>query len=140
MPACRSKMCCAYRMEPVVKRPRKVHTEVEKEETKAKHGEQESERKPHPKAFSLTENEILTLPHESILGSPKTYFALADAKALQRCKLAAGTLLETGVKDGYLRVLRSETDEGRRKKANFWCIHEGDARLYERRLGNNVVA
>ncbi|KAJ7452787.1 hypothetical protein B0H11DRAFT_1653545, partial [Mycena galericulata] len=41
------------------------------------------------KAFSLTEGEILTLPHESIPGSFKTYFALADAQALQQRKLAA---------------------------------------------------
>ncbi|KAF7344294.1 hypothetical protein MVEN_01720900 [Mycena venus] len=71
------------------------------------------------KAFSLTENEFLTLLHESIPSSLKTYFALADAKPQQRRQLAAGALLEGGVDGGYLRVLRWENDEGGRKMANF---------------------
>ncbi|KAJ7120644.1 hypothetical protein C8R46DRAFT_929198, partial [Mycena filopes] len=70
------------------------------------------------KAFSLTEREILTLRHEAIPASPKTYFAVADVRALQRRKYIAGALLSAEPK-GKWRVLKVTTSSGRRKKANF---------------------
>ncbi|KAF7356431.1 hypothetical protein MVEN_00976000 [Mycena venus] len=148
-------MSCAYRTEPVVKRPKKVLTESEKEDAKFERavnkmlketrGEWEAALpKPweegattfrHPagthvmfksdakKAFNLTEREVLTLPHESIPASPKTYFALADIRALQQRKFVAGALLDTDLK-GQLRVLKSTTNTGRRCKANFVCLYD----------------
>ncbi|KAJ6536927.1 hypothetical protein B0H19DRAFT_1079328 [Mycena capillaripes] len=88
------------------------------------------------KAFNLTEAEILTLPHESVPGPPKTYFALAAARDLQQRKFAAGSLLASGVK-GDLRVLKATNDIGRRREANFWCFHVGDEGSYERWYGTN---
>ncbi|KAJ7493879.1 hypothetical protein FB451DRAFT_1164744 [Mycena latifolia] len=88
------------------------------------------------KAFGLTEMEILTLRHESVPASPKTYFALADAKTLQQRKFAAGSLLVLDVK-GNLRVLESTTSTGRRCKGNFWDMYNGDARVYERTYDAN---
>ncbi|KAJ7159211.1 hypothetical protein C8R43DRAFT_1233989 [Mycena crocata] len=167
MPRYRSNMCCAHAVPPpVVKRPKKILTEDEKEEAKLKRAANKVLRDNmkewkttlpaqwvegatvfrHPygthvmfksdakKAFSLTETEILTLPHESIPGSFKTYFALTDAKALQRRKFDSGALSSVGVK-GNLRVLRAMPDSGRRKKANFWEFHDGDAAQYERSFG-----
>jgi hypothetical protein len=88
------------------------------------------------KTFGLTEAEILTLRHESVPASPKTYFALADAKALQQRKFAAGALLETDVK-GTMRVLKSTTSTGRRCKANFREFYNGDARVFKHLYGAN---
>ncbi|KAJ7618215.1 hypothetical protein DFH06DRAFT_1107312 [Mycena polygramma] len=90
------------------------------------------------KAFGLTEAEILTIPHESIPSSPKTYFALADAKALQQRKLAAGAILEADVK-GTWRVMKSSTNTGRRCKANFSSFYDGDARVYEHLYSPNGI-
>ncbi|KAJ7190568.1 hypothetical protein GGX14DRAFT_579735 [Mycena pura] len=44
------------------------------------------------KAFSITEAESFTIPHESIAGSPKTYFAIETMKALQQRRVAAGAI------------------------------------------------
>ncbi|KAJ3496826.1 hypothetical protein NLJ89_g10430 [Agrocybe chaxingu] len=41
-------------------------------------------------SYSLSEKEILTLPHESIPGSSKTFVSQADTKALAQRKFAAG--------------------------------------------------
>ncbi|KAJ7060761.1 hypothetical protein C8F01DRAFT_1369684 [Mycena amicta] len=46
------------------------------------------------KSFGLTEREILTLPHESIPGSLKTYFDLSAVRALHHRKFEAGALFE----------------------------------------------
>ncbi|KAJ7706623.1 hypothetical protein B0H16DRAFT_1746844 [Mycena metata] len=81
------------------------------------------------KAFGLTEAEILTLPHESIPGSLKTYFDVDDARALQMRKFAAGALLSVEP-TGRWRVLKATTSEGRRRKANFYEIHDAEAFLY----------
>ncbi|KAF9011568.1 hypothetical protein BDZ89DRAFT_1225178 [Hymenopellis radicata] len=62
-------------------------------------------------------------------GSPKTYFALADANSLQQRKFAARALLETGVKES-ISVLKSTTSTGRWCKANFRQFYDGDARLF----------
>ncbi|KAJ7106847.1 hypothetical protein C8R43DRAFT_1243760 [Mycena crocata] len=168
MPSYRSKMSCSYRAEPVVKRPKRILTEDEKEDAKMKREinkmVKESRTKwestlpgawiagpnayRHPantyvmfksdakKSFSLTETEILTLRHESIPSSPKTYFALADVKALQKRKFDAGALLEMDVK-GTWRVSKSTTSTGRRCKANFSEVYNGDARVFELMYGPN---
>ncbi|KAF9011566.1 hypothetical protein BDZ89DRAFT_1225173 [Hymenopellis radicata] len=81
------------------------------------------------KTFGLMEAEMLTLRHGSVPGSPKTYFALADANSLQQRKFAAHALLETGVK-GSISVLKSTTSTGRWCKANFRQFYDGDARLF----------
>ncbi|KAJ7130697.1 hypothetical protein C8R46DRAFT_1048810 [Mycena filopes] len=78
------------------------------------------------KAFTLTEREILTLRHESIPASPKTYFAVADVRALQR---------RNSEPQGNWRVLKATTSSGRRKKANFWEFYNDDAGMYERWYG-----
>ncbi|KAJ6476654.1 hypothetical protein C8R47DRAFT_1051961 [Mycena vitilis] len=173
MPCYRSKICCAHRVEPVAKRPRKVLTAEEKVEAKVKRAVNKTLRENRaqwestlPRAwvegntpfrhwvgthimfksdakqsFSLTETEILTLPHESVPGSFKTYFSLPAVKALQQRKFAAGALLAVGVKNDYLRcVLRSQSSGGRRKKANFECIHSGDVRTYEHLYGREQGA
>ncbi|KAJ6480665.1 hypothetical protein C8R47DRAFT_1135463 [Mycena vitilis] len=166
MPCYRSKICCAHRVEPVAKRPRKVLTAEEKVEAKAKRAVNKTLRENRAQAwvegntpfrhwvgthimfksdakqsFSLTETEILTLPHESVPGSFKTYFSLPAVKALQQRKFAAGALLTVGVKNDHLRcVLRSQSSVGRRKKANFECIHSGDVRTYEHLYGREQGA
>ncbi|KAJ7106863.1 hypothetical protein C8R43DRAFT_1045353 [Mycena crocata] len=172
MPSYRSKMSCAYRAEPLVKRPKKILTEDEKEDAKMKREinkmVKESRTKwestlpgawiegpnayRHPrkhlcespvmfksdakKSFSLTETDILTLRHESIPSSLKTYFALADVKALQKRKFDAGALLEMDVK-GTWRVSKSMTSAGRRCNANFSEVYNGDARVFELMYGPN---
>ncbi|KAJ7685923.1 hypothetical protein B0H17DRAFT_1225227 [Mycena rosella] len=88
------------------------------------------------KEFGLTEAEILTLRHESVTASPKTYFALADAKVLQQRKFAAGALLNVDVK-GFMRVLKSTISTGCRCKANFSEFYNRDARVSEHIYGAN---
>ena len=72
------------------------------------------------KAFSLTEAEMLTLPHESITNSPKT-FALDAIKALARRKHRAGALLMDPVDQAMLNatVWKKIEDNGRRNRTNW---------------------
>jgi hypothetical protein len=94
--------------------------------------------KSHAKmAFRLTEQEILTLPHESIPGSFKTYYAFHAVKALHSRKFIAGALADRELK-GNLRMLRATTDTGRRCKANFYEFYYGDSDRdrYERMWGS----
>ena len=75
------------------------------------------------KAFSLTEDEIMTLPHENIAGSPKSYFALKDVQALAKRKFEAGALLEDPNADPSVLdragVRKKSQDNGRRNKGNW---------------------
>lgn len=191
-----SRRGCAYRAAPVVKRPKKILTEEEKEDAAIKRevnkmlkeGKKEWEAslpKPwvegptpfrhHPgtmvsenfhasnrvitaafltfslaaqcmfksdakKAYSLTEQEILTLPCESIPASPKTYYSHADVKAMQKRKVEAGALFSDEVK-GPLRLLQALTNTGRRCKGNFLEVHSDiDPRVYEMIYGDKKVA
>ncbi|KAJ7092288.1 hypothetical protein B0H15DRAFT_1021040 [Mycena belliarum] len=88
------------------------------------------------KTFGLTEAEVLTLRHESIPRSPKTYFSLADVQALQQRKFDAGALFDVELK-GNIRVLLATASTGRRCKANFSQVYDGDARVYEYLHGPN---
>ncbi|KAJ7021968.1 hypothetical protein C8F04DRAFT_1273082 [Mycena alexandri] len=168
MPAFHFNICCAHRVQPVVKRPKKILREEEKEEAKVKREINRRLRKrrvewvatlPGPwvevrrpsaisrartyvmyksdakQAFGLTETEILTLRRESMPQSSKTYFALEDARTLQRRKFEALALL-SAEPTGTWRVLEATTSSGCRRKANFYEIHDGDALLYERRYLN----
>lgn len=46
------------------------------------------------RAFKLTDAELLTLPHEQIAASPKSYYALRDIQRFAHRKFQAGALLE----------------------------------------------
>jgi hypothetical protein len=78
------------------------------------------------KAFSLTEAEMLTLPHECIANSPKSYFPLDAVKALARRKYEAGALLSDPVDDAMLSaaVWKKSQDNGRRNKGNWTVLSE----------------
>ncbi|KAF7978466.1 hypothetical protein HWV62_45585 [Athelia sp. TMB] len=75
------------------------------------------------KAFSLTEDEIMTLPRENIAASPKSYFALKDVQALAKRKFEAGALLEDPNDDPSVLdragVRKKYQDNGRRNKGNW---------------------
>ncbi|KAJ6497667.1 hypothetical protein C8R45DRAFT_983789 [Mycena sanguinolenta] len=75
------------------------------------------------RAFKLTDPELLTLPHESIACSPKTYFALAEVKALAQRKFLAGVaLVDLSVDPDALEsagVRKKYQDNGRRNKGNW---------------------
>lgn len=75
------------------------------------------------KAFKLTDTELLTLPHEQIVSSPKSYYALKDVKALARRKYQAGALLEDLSGDPDViecaGVRKKWQDNGRRNKGNW---------------------
>jgi hypothetical protein len=81
---------------------------------------------PAKKAFSLTEAELLTLPHESIANSPKSFFALDAIKALARKKYTAGALLMDPVDEAMLgaTVWKKTQDNGRRNKGNWSVLEE----------------
>ena len=75
------------------------------------------------RAFKLTDADLLTLPHEQIAASPKSYYALRDVQNLARRKFHAGALFEdlssnpdalesAGVRKKY-------QDNGRRNKGNW---------------------
>ncbi|KAJ7060791.1 hypothetical protein C8F01DRAFT_1140890 [Mycena amicta] len=65
------------------------------------------------KSFGLTEREILTLPHESIPGSPKTYFDLSAVRALHHRKFEAGAAWrgESTVQEEFLRSKPGHGDD-----------------------------
>ncbi|KZP30594.1 hypothetical protein FIBSPDRAFT_850485 [Athelia psychrophila] len=152
MPAYRRKINCAY-AEPTPKKPRQQLSEEEKEDAKLKRDinklirEQRTEweatltpwkgdeamrwpvntlalfKSDAKKAFSLTEAELLTLPHECIAASPKSYFALKDVQALAHRKHEAGALLEDPSSDPDVLegagVRKKRQDNGRRNKGNW---------------------
>ncbi|KAJ6575740.1 hypothetical protein DFH09DRAFT_1455138 [Mycena vulgaris] len=167
-------MSCAYHVEPVVKRPKKILTEDEKQDAKMKReinkvlkenrGEWEamlpapwveSSTFRHPagtrlmfksdakKAFGLTEGEILTLRHESVPVSPKTYFALADVKALQQGKTRGRRVVRRGRQGYHARIgihgqhwapVQGEFPRGLRRRragvrAPLWCDRSDSAGL-----------
>jgi hypothetical protein len=64
---------------------------------------------------------MLTLPHECIANSPKSYFPLDAVKALARKKYDAGALLSDTVDTAMLdaRVCKKINDNGRRNKGNW---------------------
>lgn len=78
------------------------------------------------KSFSLTEKEILTLKHESIMHSPKTFFPLDLIQDLARKKHKAGALLTDPVAEAMLlaRVWKKTQDSGRRTRKNWYELHE----------------
>lgn len=75
------------------------------------------------RAFKLTDAELLTLAHEQIAASPKSYYALKDVKALARRKYEAGALLEDLSENpdviGSAGVRKKYQDNGRRNKGNW---------------------
>ncbi|KAJ7060780.1 hypothetical protein C8F01DRAFT_1083748 [Mycena amicta] len=76
------------------------------------------------KSFGLTEREILTLPHESIPGSLKTYFDLSAVRALHHRKFEAGALFEEiDHRFTFIRVLLSSGAGSRQSKKNFFDPH-----------------
>jgi|ERR1700722_3470388 len=88
------------------------------------------------KSFSLTEAEMLTLPHECIANSPKSYFPLDAIKALAREKFEAGALLSDPVDEAMLNatVWQKREDNGRRNKGNWTVLSEWQipgSRIYE---------
>ncbi|KAF7351139.1 hypothetical protein MSAN_01676400 [Mycena sanguinolenta] len=76
-------------------------------------------------AFKLTEAEMLTLPHESIPNSGKSYsyYALSDVKALARRKFLAGASLVDLSADSHVLenagVQKKHTDNGQRNRGNW---------------------
>ncbi|KAF8347262.1 hypothetical protein F5887DRAFT_51143 [Amanita rubescens] len=152
MPAFRKPRCIGYASEPKP-RVKRVLTEAEKGEAAMKRNinkllkparkEWEATLKPWvhneslrlpigtlamyksdaKKAFTLTESEMLTLPHESIANSPKTFFALDAIKALARRKHQAGALLMDPVDQAMLNatVWKKTEDNGRRNRTN-WSV------------------
>ncbi|KAI0059332.1 hypothetical protein BV25DRAFT_1829117 [Artomyces pyxidatus] len=82
-------------------------------------------------AYGLTEKEMLTLPHECIPNSLKTFFACAQvgALALRKEKFFnpdfvvppkdANKQLSPGLVASPRRLFKKEEDDNRRRKANF---------------------
>jgi hypothetical protein len=78
------------------------------------------------KSFSLTETEMLTLEHESIVSSPKSFFLLDLVQDLAHRKCDAGALLTNPVDEAMLhaRVWKKTQDNGRRNRTNWSELHE----------------
>jgi len=79
---------------------------------------------------------MLTLPHESIANSPKSYFVLDQIQALARRKYNAGALLSDPVDEAMLNatVWKKVNDNGRRNKGNWSVLPEWQvpgSRLYQ---------
>ena len=75
------------------------------------------------RAFKLVDAELLTLPHEQIAASPKSYYAFKDVQDLARRKYQAGALLEDLSEDPDVienaGVRKKYQDNGRRNKGNW---------------------
>ncbi|KAG8987664.1 hypothetical protein FRB94_001575 [Tulasnella sp. JGI-2019a] len=92
-------------------------------------------------AFKLTEKEIMTLPHECIPGSAKTFFSCADAKDLALRKSAADADKDVGAISpglsfvGVQGVFRKTDDNNRSRRKNFVPTFAGyvDPSEYRRR-------
>lgn len=87
-------------------------------------------------AYSLTENEMLALPHEAISCSSKTFYSQVDAKALSRRKFEAGAAkdgLACEEVRGSLRLFKKTDNDNRRRRANFTALFDYiDSSAYRR--------
>lgn len=80
-------------------------------------------RPPAKSQFKLTETEVLTLQHEAIPCSPKTFYAREDVKALALRKYEAGAV-KLGVEPDpsdpiYGRRFKKVSENVRGRKQNF---------------------
>ncbi|KAJ6541069.1 hypothetical protein DFH09DRAFT_1322920 [Mycena vulgaris] len=143
-------MSCAYHVEPVVKRPKKILTEEEKQDAKMKReinkmlkesrGEWEATLPaPWVVRFTFLHPVGTRLMFKS---DAKKAFGLTEGEtlalrhesALQQRKIAGGVLFDADVK-GIMRALESTTSTGRRRKPNFREVYDGDAQVYEHLYG-----
>ncbi|KAF8208410.1 hypothetical protein K438DRAFT_1961025 [Mycena galopus ATCC 62051] len=78
------------------------------------------------RAFKLTDAEMLTLPHEAIASSPKSYYPLDRVKDLARRKYLAGAALADLSQDPDVLetagVRKKYEDNGRRNKGNWGSV------------------
>ncbi|KII85454.1 hypothetical protein PLICRDRAFT_56695 [Plicaturopsis crispa FD-325 SS-3] len=75
-------------------------------------------------AYKLTEAEMLTLPHESIPLSPKTFYAQDAIVDLAQRKLDAGAMkidfmMPSSLMNFTIRRFKKSDNDNRRRKANF---------------------
>ena len=100
------------------------------------------------KAFGLTEQEILTLPHESIMASPKTFFLYKDVKELAIQKFLAGAYksdvgdprLASNIMFKYVRTFTKTDYKPKLRTRLNWLDNESESmRFLEMRLGLNYT-